>query len=800
MAATAISERLLRALDRVDRPGSFCMQGSAPAVLPGLDIRDVGPVGFPLTVKQAKEIKKHCEQAPYGKGEQTLVDTRVRRVWQMMPDRFQLTNPDWPAFLAQTVKTVQEELGLENQKLEAQLYNLLLYEKGSFFLPHRDGEKLDRMIATLVVVLPSNYEGGELVIRHEGQERTLDCGSGKDSNFRTHFAAFYADCEHEVRPMRAGYRLCLVYNLTLARAKKTVGAPRTTEHVEKVREVLRDWVADEREDSPRKLAVTLAHQYTQDGLAWDALKGVDRARAQVLREAARQEGCKAYLALLTFWESGSAADDGWDYHDRRRRWYDDYDDEDDDSGGHEMEEVYETSLTAEHWTDEEGNRLPLGKMTVAPEEVGPEDLLRGVEPEEDYQGYTGNEGMTLERWYRHAAVFLWPEKRHFEVVCGCGTDNPVAALGLLVKQWQKAGRKQQAALKAQCLDFARHLLAHWRPKPEDRFRETRAEPGELVPILVQLDEPALIKDLLSQVMARDASVEATAPLLKACERHGWSTFQDALVSLFRGTTAGSLPRNVRLLEQLCAGKGLKKPERLDLCGQLARELITALDTIDRQRDDWWVRAESRLEILPGLVRALLAAGQDEALARLLAHVAATPKRYPLREVQIPALVDLGPWLTGHLDRPSPPLSQWLAACREQLEALTAEKPQPPADFRRDADVSCKCEDCRELVQFLKDPHEQVHRFSVRKERRRHLHQVIDSHQCDLEHVTDRRGSPQTLVCTKNTASFQRRLRQYQLDQEHLKALRALEAKLPRPGSGRETAKRPRKGTKSRTPR
>ena len=64
---------------------------------------------------------------------------------------------------------MQEALGLEKQKLEAHLYDLLLYEPGSFFLPHSDGEKLDRMVATLVVVLPSSFEGGELVVRHDGR-------------------------------------------------------------------------------------------------------------------------------------------------------------------------------------------------------------------------------------------------------------------------------------------------------------------------------------------------------------------------------------------------------------------------------------------------------------------------------------------------------------------------------------------------------------------------------------------------------------------------------------------------------
>ena len=92
--------------------------------------------------------------------------------------------PRWKRFLQETLSKVQAELGLEKQKLESHLYELLLYETGSFFLPHRDGEKLDRMVATLVIVLPSSYEGGELIVRHEGQEQTIDFSSSRITHSR----------------------------------------------------------------------------------------------------------------------------------------------------------------------------------------------------------------------------------------------------------------------------------------------------------------------------------------------------------------------------------------------------------------------------------------------------------------------------------------------------------------------------------------------------------------------------------------------------------------------------------------
>ena len=46
----------------------------------------------------------------------------------MEPDRFTLTNPEWDKFLKDIIGKVQIELGLEKQKLEAHLHDLLLYE------------------------------------------------------------------------------------------------------------------------------------------------------------------------------------------------------------------------------------------------------------------------------------------------------------------------------------------------------------------------------------------------------------------------------------------------------------------------------------------------------------------------------------------------------------------------------------------------------------------------------------------------------------------------------------------------
>ena len=767
--ARDISDRLAQALEAVDRPGAFCTGGGGPAPLPGLEVAGVGPVGLPLTAAQTPELVGRCRQAPYGKGEETLVDTNVRRVWQLGPDQFSLTNPEWSGYLATTIRAVQRELGLEQQKLDSHLYNLLLYEPGGFFLPHRDGEKLGRMVATLVVVLPSAFRGGELVVRHENQERVIDFGGAERNPSHTHFAAFYADCEHEVRPLRGGSRLCLVYSLTLAAATEAITAPRTAGHADAVAGVLGSWSADD----PRKLAVILEHQYTQDGLAWDALKGADRARARAISGAAERAGCSAYLALLTLHESG-AAEESYPPPRRGRRDYDD--DDEGDPENYEMGEVYESSLTAEHWRAAAGHHAPFGAMTVEPGEVVPPDALARGTPEVDVSGYTGNEGLTMDRWYRRAAIVVWPAANRFGVLCDCGTASTIAVLGEWVARWREAHGSGADGLKAQCVEFAGAIIGRW----GDGVGHRGATAGpDLAALVVRIDDARLIGDFLARVAARDSSVELDAPLERAFDAHGWVTFRGALTAVIEGTTFATVGRNVRLLDRLCSSGGRPEGDRLAVCRGLTGQVIAALDRIDRSdtTTDRPSRGVDHAGVLAGLARALIATEQPELLSRFVARVSADAESYPL-SAHVAALTALGPWLKEYLEKPCGPVSRWLAACCGQLEGLTASEPAAPTDFRREADIRCDCADCRELRAFLGNPAERVHRFRVRQDRRQHLEQQIKGRGCDTDCATDRTGSPHTLVCTKNTASYEAWLKKYREDRAHLAALRSIQKLLP----------------------
>jgi hypothetical protein len=86
-------QELITLMDKVKTSGAFSVSGTLPSILPGLEVKGVGHIGLPLTEPQAKALIEFSEQAPFGRGEETIVDTDVRQGWQISADDFELGNP-----------------------------------------------------------------------------------------------------------------------------------------------------------------------------------------------------------------------------------------------------------------------------------------------------------------------------------------------------------------------------------------------------------------------------------------------------------------------------------------------------------------------------------------------------------------------------------------------------------------------------------------------------------------------------------------------------------------------------------
>ena len=76
---TGWKDDLAACLDSIDTVGDFAASKTYPSfVNPGIEVAGA-PIPLPLTSHDAQTLRAACKQAPYGKGEETLVDESVRK-------------------------------------------------------------------------------------------------------------------------------------------------------------------------------------------------------------------------------------------------------------------------------------------------------------------------------------------------------------------------------------------------------------------------------------------------------------------------------------------------------------------------------------------------------------------------------------------------------------------------------------------------------------------------------------------------------------------------------------------------
>ncbi len=85
-----ITKELAELLDGVSRPGDYFISGRAELLEPRMEVEGAGPVALPLLPAQAKALIKAASQAPFGRGSDTVLDTKVRRTWQIGPEQVRI--------------------------------------------------------------------------------------------------------------------------------------------------------------------------------------------------------------------------------------------------------------------------------------------------------------------------------------------------------------------------------------------------------------------------------------------------------------------------------------------------------------------------------------------------------------------------------------------------------------------------------------------------------------------------------------------------------------------------------------
>ena len=743
-------ERLAKLLDDAESPGAFSAQLLIPADSLHLEVKGVGQIRLPVRASQARKLCDVARPAHFGRGEQTLTDPSVRDTWEIPPDLVTITGPIWAATLDGVLDEVRDQLGLPlSSRLEAELHAMLVYGPGQFFLPHQDSERDDAMIGTLVVTLPSSHTGGELIVEHAGE--SVACRSSKDS---LSVVAFYADCRHEVKPVKSGYRVTLTFNLLAQRDRTGQAADQPvaeltgclTEHFT-TRASKRYGTGDL--DPPHRLVYLLDHEYTERGLSWNRLKGADTKRAALLRAAADQADCEAVLALAEVKETwdcypGEAQWDNYGYSDE------DEDDYDPDSDSYELTDLIDSEISLGWWASPSGKGGESISLHVPGSEVCATTPSVELKPyQSEYEGYMGNYGNTMDRWYRRAAVVVWPRERAF------------AARAEASASW--ALQELRARIHAGDLTGARAAAESLAPFWDSTATAQPPLLESVLDVATSLDGPSAAALLLRPFRIESLGPEHATAVADLVARYGepWtSTVLDGwLGSRQSWAYQGDVDRLgwIQSLPPLCdALRNTGEPG-----AAAARRLLAT---------SWrWLSEEIRVWVSssPARHREERLGLLGKPLARLL-EATAVSGGIALRDPILAALREHGDNVLACLMpalRASTPLSQdkrrasgldMLARdCAERLGEIIARPPRDEDDWSIRWPPGCDCDLCGRLCEFLTSRSSRSFEWPLAKEKRRHIHTRIDGGELPVRHETRRRGSPYTLVLTKTQELFER---------------------------------------------
>ena len=375
----AEAERILLS---IDRPKSYCAAGRMFAPMPALEVRGAGALSFPVPKDRMRAISDRA--AP-------LSDEAARNGAEIGPDAARLGGGGWKKTLDDVLDAVAEGLGRPRKGLGARFRKLSALGPGDSL---RAGDpEAEETAAVLAVALPvsGGAEGGEIVVRHKNEETVLDIRTGEPSEIA--WAAFYADCGSETRPVTEGSALALVFDLELpggpdGRAR----APDFGKETERMARALAAWSAEAEEDE--KMVVLLNHDCGGESFSLGDLGGVDASVAEVLLEAAARVGCAAYLGVADIYESAGLEHDGYAP----------------DESAFSAENLLDWRGDFERPTAPDGSRAEFESASFGKNEILPADSLSLFEPYEEGQEEEWI-GM-YDRMYILAAISIWPRRAY----------------------------------------------------------------------------------------------------------------------------------------------------------------------------------------------------------------------------------------------------------------------------------------------------------------------------------------------------------------------------------------------------
>lgn len=600
------------------------------------------------------------------------------------------------------------------------------------------------MFGTLVIQLPSNYSGGQLTVYHRSKNTVFDF-SGPMGCSDFHYAAFYADCQHEIEPVTKGHRLCLVYNLIYEGYGNCPAPANNEKEISAIASSMREWNEDVNSvDCPQMITYFLEHQYCEASLSFKLLKNVDRAVADVLVQAKNDVDFDLYLANVNIKENWSAVK--YKY-----------------TEPHQADELFKKCITANYIKPHDGQKS-ISSINLDTKYFVPEDFFDYLDPdEEELEESTGNEGATLDRQYNWAALLFWPPRKR---VINVGIQKMMKLLkqDLLdptISQDKKNGLAEDLVRECTSPKHSKDISY----EAHESFFKSLQSLGN-----VELISAFIAKSNSSLFVRSSFSNQ----ILDIGRNFGWGTLRSSLQAVFYKLSTSNIENYCKFLRNISYHQ--PSDAQKDICRSLAVAIVSALsDEQDAEpisqpmhsRYGVTVNSNTRgKEFVGPLFKCLVTLECNEQLHSLVKAFCAKPNRYPVLHTLAPACEALYESLK---EGENEPFQQLLSYCISSLESLSS----IAVSWSEPVSFSCSCEDCVELIHFLEHPRETQHQFNIGVKRRNHLEKILHRHSCSVTCATERKRSPYTLIVTKTQAAYEKNSKKYQNEKASLSRLQAL---------------------------
>ena len=587
--------------------------------------------------------------------------------------------------------------------------------------------------------------GGELIIRHQGRETVVDMTTDEPSELV--YAAFYADCEHEILPVTDGHRVCLVYNLMLQDESDTpLKAPDYGAEIDLIAAELGARCRDP--GASGKLIWLLEHDYSAAGLSFGTLKNVDAAIGRVLMAAAERAGCSLHAAIVRVEETGSG-------------WYGGYQEIVEDITDREFElyDIVDVDCWLDGWARPDGAPADFGALPLLPGELMPAGRLDSERPDSQrLLEASGNEGATIERLYRRAALVVWPKSDSARLLAQAGAGSLAA---FLAGEWQRASAGAPTCVPIR--DLASQVVELW-PSCDTHRRRSQGDSWEghsarTLELLCSIGNREASARFLSDVVLPNYDGEMNGALVTAAAEMGVGEMREFLCALAGARTSLRTEGIVDLASQLCErlDNGRDGPWH-DALRQMVTTVCAQMPSVRRpsKSDDHvdWRCRPTRAEPAPlptATLRQfflLLWRFDMEREADAAASLFIERGDLVAPDRTIPALMEALSAEHGEPFGTSPALhALWLHGARFLLSRSRL-PPAPPTDWVISAEgLSCDCEHCAELRRFCADPDSETLRMPVRKELRGHLRRQIEQGGIDIR-LRDREARQAVHSCVR----------------------------------------------------